>query len=112
MLLRPPESPPTATRSSCPALFRSAYALVDDLLPTLQRWCSAGRRYALSTLIEVVGSAPRPVGSEMAICENGEIAGYVSGGCVEAAVATEALASLHDGVPRMLDYGADRKSVV
>src|SRR3546814_20004681 len=42
----------------------------------------------------------------MAICENGEIAGYVSGGCVEAAVATEALASLHDGVPRMLDYGA------
>src|SRR3546814_10542883 len=42
----------------------------------------------------------------MAICENGEIAGYVSGGCVEAAVATEALASLHDGVPRMLAYGA------
>lgn len=83
-----------------------AYALVDDLLPTLQRWVDAGQRYALATLIEVVGSAPRPVGSEMAICENGEIAGYVSGGCVEAAVATEALASLRDGVPRMLDYGA------
>lgn len=83
-----------------------AYALVDDLLPTLQRWVTTGQRYALATLIEVVGSAPRPVGSEMAVCENGEIAGYVSGGCVEAAVATEALASLRDGAPRMLDYGA------
>lgn len=83
-----------------------AYALVDDLLPTLQRWVTAGQRYALATLVEVVGSAPRPAGSEMAICENGEIAGYVSGGCVEAAVATEALASLRDGAPRMLDYGA------
>lgn len=83
-----------------------AYALIDDLLPTLQRWVDAGQRYALATLIEVVGSAPRPVGSEMAICENGEIAGYVSGGCVEAAVATEALAALRDGAPRLLDYGA------
>ncbi len=83
-----------------------AYALVDDLLPTLQRWAAQGRRYALATLIEVQGSAPRPVGAEMAIAEDGEIAGYVSGGCVEAAVAAEALAALDDGQPRLLDYGA------
>ncbi|NGY04985.1 XdhC family protein [Solimonas terrae] len=83
-----------------------AYALIDDLLPTLQRWVAGRRRYALATLIDVSGSAPRPVGSEMAICEDGEIAGYVSGGCVEAAVATEARAALIDGQPRLLDYGA------
>jgi xanthine dehydrogenase accessory factor len=83
-----------------------AYALIDDLLPTLERWSAAGKRYALATLIEVVGSSPRPVGSEMAVAEDGEMAGYVSGGCVEAAVAVEALAALADGRPRLLDYGA------
>ncbi len=82
------------------------YALIDDLLPTLERWSAAGKRYALASLIEVVGSSPRPVGSEMAVNQDGEMAGYVSGGCVEAAVAVEALAALADGVPRMLDYGA------
>ncbi|MDB5968228.1 MAG: Xanthine dehydrogenase accessory factor [Hydrocarboniphaga sp.] len=83
-----------------------AYALIDDLLPTLERWSASGRRYALATLIEVVGSSPRPVGSEMAVADDGEMAGYVSGGCVEAAVASEALAALADGRPRLLDYGA------
>ena len=83
-----------------------AYALIDDLLPTLEAWAAAGKRYALATLIEVLGSSPRPVGSEMAVNEDGEMAGYVSGGCVEAAVAVEALAALADGQPRLLDYGA------
>ncbi len=82
------------------------YALVDDLLPTLERWSAEGRRIALATLVEVVGSSPRPVGSEMAIADDGECAGYVSGGCVEAAVANEALAVLAEGRPRLLDYGA------
>jgi xanthine dehydrogenase accessory factor len=83
-----------------------SYALVDDLLPVLEAWTRQGRRYALATLIDVVGSSPRPVGSEMAIADDGECAGYVSGGCVEAAVAAEALAVLADGKPRVLDYGA------
>jgi xanthine dehydrogenase accessory factor len=83
-----------------------AYALTDDLLPVLERWTADHRRFALATLIDVIGSSPRPVGSEMAIADNGECAGYVSGGCVEAAVANEALAVLADGQPRLLDYGA------
>lgn len=83
-----------------------AYALVDDLLPTLQAWRAHGKRYALATLIHVTASAPRPIGSEMAICEDGAIAGYVSGGCVEAAVAAEAREALAEGAPRLLDYGA------
>ncbi|WP_028007794.1 XdhC family protein [Solimonas flava] len=83
-----------------------AYGLVDDLLPTLERWVADGRRCALATLVRISGSSPRPLGSEMAIDARGECVGYVSGGCVEAAVAAEALAVLADGRPRLLDYGA------
>jgi xanthine dehydrogenase accessory factor len=62
---------------------------------------------AIATLVDVIGSSPRPPGSEMAICDTGEVVGYVSGGCVEAAVAAEALAVMQTGKPRLLDYGAD-----
>jgi xanthine dehydrogenase accessory factor len=83
-----------------------AYALVDDLLPTLETWAASGHRIALATLVEVVGSSPRPVGSEMAIADDGRCVGYVSGGCVEAAVVQQALELFRDGKPRMLEYGA------
>ena len=82
------------------------YGLVDDLLPKLERWLADGRRFALATLVEIEGTSPRPLGSEMAINDLGECAGYVSGGCVEAEVAQQALGVLADGEPRYLDYGA------
>lgn len=82
------------------------YGLSDDLLPVLERWVAANKRFALATLVEIIGSSPRPVGSEMAVAEDGECVGYVSGGCVEAAVAAEAQAVLASGEPRLLDYGA------
>ncbi|KTF38651.1 XdhC family protein [Xanthomonas vesicatoria] len=82
-----------------------SYALHDDLLPVLTAWHRAGQRVAIATLIDVQGSSPRPLGSEMAIAADGQVAGYVSGGCVEAAVAHEAMSALRDGQPRWLDYG-------
>ncbi|MFT8807346.1 XdhC family protein [Gluconobacter sp.] len=82
------------------------YGLTDDLLPTLERWSAEGKRAALATLVNITGSSPRPLGSEMVVCEDGEVQGYVSGGCVEAAVRAEALECLKDGQTRMLDYGA------
>lgn len=96
-----------------PALTRSTrswpdwphYGLTDDLYPSLFDWMASGRRFALATLVEVIGSSPRPVGSEMAIRDDGWAVGYLSGGCVEAAVAAEALAVLAEGRPRLLDYG-------
>lgn len=84
-----------------------SYGLVADLLPVLGQWHQQGLQCALATLIDVQGSAPRPVGSEMAICSDGRVAGYVSGGCVEAAVALEAMACIADGQSRYLDYGQD-----
>jgi xanthine dehydrogenase accessory factor len=83
------------------------YGLVADLLPVLSQWHQQGLQCALATLIDVQGSAPRPVGSEMAICSDGRVAGYISGGCVEAAVALEAMACIADGQSRYLDYGQD-----
>ncbi|GAB3684302.1 XdhC family protein [Salinisphaera aquimarina] len=72
----------------------------------LEGWHARGRRVATATLVDISGSSPRPLGSEMAINDLGEVAGYVSGGCVEAAVATQALEVLEHGKPVMLDYGA------
>lgn len=79
-----------------------------ELLPGIRRWQAAGKRVALATVVEVWGSAPRPLGSKMAISDAGEIAGSVSGGCVEGAVATEAQEVLHSGAPKLLRYGVTR----
>jgi len=68
-------------------------------------WHEAGLKVALATVIETWGSAPRPVGSMLAISAEAEMAGSVSGGCVEGAVVAEAMEALEDGVPRVLEYG-------
>ncbi|WP_241664135.1 XdhC family protein [Oecophyllibacter saccharovorans] len=82
------------------------YGLVDDVVPVLRSWQQAGKRAALATLVSIQGPSPRPLGSEMAISSSGEVVGYVSGGCVEGAVATEALNVLQTRKPQLLDYGA------
>lgn len=68
-------------------------------------WIDAGKRAALATVIETWGSAPRPVGAQLAISQDAEIAGSVSGGCVEGAVVAEALDALESGEPRVLEFG-------
>lgn len=68
-------------------------------------WLNAGKGAALATVIQTWGSAPRPVGAQLAISSDMEIAGSVSGGCVESAVVEEALLALKDGVPRILEFG-------
>lgn len=68
-------------------------------------WHRAGTGAALATVIETWGSAPRQAGSQLAISGSGEMAGSVSGGCVEGAVVTEALAALQDGQSRVLTFG-------
>lgn len=77
----------------------------DNIPETALEWHRAGRGVALATVVDTWGSAPRPVGSQLAIAANGEIAGSVSGGCVEGAVIIEAQDALEDGKPRMLEFG-------
>lgn len=77
-----------------------------DRIPEIAlRWHRDGRGAALATVIETWGSAPRPVGSQLAVSGAGEMMGSVSGGCVEGAVVEEALAAQKDGKPRVLTYG-------
>lgn len=77
----------------------------DDIPAIALAWHREGRRAALATVVETWGSAPRPVGSQLAISGDGEIQGSVSGGCVEGAVVVEALEALDDGGCRILTYG-------
>jgi xanthine dehydrogenase accessory factor len=60
---------------------------------------------ALATVLATRRSAPRPVGSKLAVSEQGELAGSVSGGCVESEVALTAREVLENGEPQMLTYG-------
>ncbi|MBV8338397.1 MAG: XdhC family protein [Candidatus Eremiobacteraeota bacterium] len=81
----------------------------EELTDTIARWQQRGVRLALATVIKVDGSAPRDEGAKMVVAEDGRIAGSVSGGCVEAAVAEEAMAVLASGTPTIARYGIDRK---
>ena len=89
------------------------------VLRTLQGWRAAGRRALLATVVRTWGSSPRPVGSIMALCEDGAVVGSVSGGCIEddlidrhtrayaqAAAATSGGAhSIPSGPPSFVKYG-------
>lgn len=76
-----------------------------DVLAAAERWRGEGRGVALATVMETWGSAPRPVGSYLAVDEAGQFEGSVSGGCVEGAVVGEAMEVIGSGVPRMLEFG-------
>jgi xanthine/CO dehydrogenase XdhC/CoxF family maturation factor len=81
----------------------SLYA--DDVLECAAAWRAAGKGVALATVIATWGSSPRPVGSQLAVDETGAMTGSVSGGCIEGAVVHEAMATIEDGKPRLLDFG-------
>jgi xanthine dehydrogenase accessory factor len=65
-----------------------------EILDDIDRWRAAGRRVAIARVVGLEGSGPRDPGATMVVNDAGEVAGSVSGGCVEGAVVTEALAVL------------------
>jgi xanthine/CO dehydrogenase XdhC/CoxF family maturation factor len=75
------------------------------VLDQAAQWLKDGRQVALATVIETWGSAPQPVGSQLAIDAEGNFIGSVSGGCVEGAVVTEAIDVLGTGKPKVLAFG-------
>ena len=78
---------------------------MNEVFATIDGWQRAGKKVALATVVKAYGSSPRPLSSKMAISEKGEMAGSVSGGCVEGAVIEEALQVLKSGQPKLLEYG-------
>jgi xanthine dehydrogenase accessory factor len=82
-----------------------AFAYRDNVLPDLASWTGRGDRCALITLVGVDGNAPRAEGAQMAVSESGQWTGYISGGCLEQAIALEAAEVIKAGKPRLLRYG-------
>ena len=76
-----------------------------DILEDVTRWTEQGKEIALATVVQTWGSSPRQEGAKMAISEGGEIAGSVSGGCVESAVAETGLQVLKSGKPQLVHFG-------
>src|SRR5919199_1532817 len=71
-----------------------------DVLDTLERWFADGRRVATATVVATRRSAPREPGAVLAVNDRGEVAGSVTGGCVEPAVSAGGQARLAGGGPR------------
>ncbi|MEM9756383.1 MAG: XdhC/CoxI family protein [Pseudomonadota bacterium] len=78
---------------------------IDDMPERALAWHRAGRGAVLATVVETWGSAPRPVGSQLVVSAAGEMAGSVSGGCVEGAVVAAAAEALAAGRPDLLEFG-------
>ena len=76
-----------------------------EILPELERWRARGDRVAMATVVATRRSAPRPVGSKLIVSERGELAGSVSGGCVESEVVEAAREVLAGAEPRLLTFG-------
>ena len=77
-----------------------------DLLDELDAWKAHGKKIAIARVVDIEGSGPRDPGAAMAVNEDGDVIGSVSGGCVEGAVVAEALAMLNrDATPRLVTFG-------
>ena len=77
----------------------------EDILATAAGWRAAGEQVAVATVTETWGSSPRPAGSRLAVTKSGKMAGSVSGGCIEGAVAEAAMKTIDTGTPQLLDFG-------
>ncbi len=78
-----------------------------EILPDIERWRARGEKVAIATVVATRRSAPRPVGAKLAVSESGELAGSVSGGCVESDVYESAREVLAAGTPKLLTYGIE-----
>ena len=76
-----------------------------DILDGVETWRNAGKQVAIARVVDIEGSGPRDPGAAMAVSEDGDVIGSVSGGCVEGAVVTEALDILETGERRIVTFG-------
>ncbi len=76
-----------------------------EILPDIEAWRRQGEQIAVATVVATRRSAPRPVGSSLAVSASGKLCGSVSGGCVETDVYEAAREVLETGEPKLLSYG-------
>jgi xanthine/CO dehydrogenase XdhC/CoxF family maturation factor len=78
---------------------------VKEILGDVERWRENGEKVVVATVIATRRSAPRPVGTSLAVSESGKMCGSVSGGCVESDVYENAREVMETGEPKLLSYG-------
>ena len=76
-----------------------------EIIPDIEKSTNEGKKIAIARVISVEGSGPRDAGAAMAVNEDGEVSGSVSGGCVEGAVVTEALQIIESGERKTISFG-------
>ena len=76
-----------------------------EIIPDIEKWTNEGKKIAIARVISVEGSGPRDAGAAMAVNEDGEVSGSVSGGCGEGAVVTEALQIIESGERKTISFG-------
>ncbi len=78
---------------------------MNPVVEKVAKWRDVEKKVALATVVKVERSGPLDPGTSMAVSEDGQVAGSVSGGCVEPAVFEEAMDAIENGKPRLLTYG-------
>ena len=76
-----------------------------EILPEVEAWRESGEKVVVATVVATRRSAPRPVGTSLAVSESGKMCGSVSGGCVESDVFDNAMEVMRTGQPKLLHYG-------
>ena len=76
-----------------------------EILEEVERWRERGEKVVVATVVATRRSAPRPVGTSLAVSESGQMCGSVSGGCVESDVYENARRVMETGEPKLLSYG-------
>ena len=76
-----------------------------EILDEVERWRENGEKVVVATVVATRRSAPRPVGTSLAVSESGKMCGSVSGGCVESDVYENAREVMETGTPKLLSYG-------
>lgn len=76
-----------------------------EILEEVGRWQADGEKVVVATVVATRRSAPRPVGTSLAVSESGKMCGSVSGGCVESDVFQNAMEVMASGEPKLLHYG-------
>ena len=76
-----------------------------EIVKDIRRWQKQDKKIALARVIDLDGSGPRLPGAAMAVTEEGEVSGSVSGGCVEGAVVLEALEVIKNNTRHIVSFG-------
>jgi xanthine/CO dehydrogenase XdhC/CoxF family maturation factor len=84
---------------------RGRRRVLNPVVDKVAKWRQEDKQVALATVVRVEQSGPLGPGTSMAVSEDGQVAGSVSGGCVEPAVFEEAMEAIESGKPKLLTYG-------